>query len=216
MKKILLKPNNYYHIYNRGINATDIFFVEYNYRHFLNLYERYIQPISDTFAWVLMKNHFHFLLKINTKDEIISTFPNLQGFENLEGLDTAVIKRIYQQFSNLFNAYTKAFNKKYSRTGALFESNFHRKEVKTVNYFKQLIIYINNNPVHHGFCDKPGDYPWSSYNSTILKPFRFLGILTNLFFFNIEAKSIGIARAIAIYFNEDSEKKKEPKTLKAM
>jgi len=167
VKKILLKPDNYYHIYNRGINATDIFFVEYNYRHFLNLYERYIQPVSDTFAWVLMKNHFHFLLKINTKEEIISTFPNLQGFQNLEGLDIAVTKRIYQQFSNLFNAYTKAFNKKYSRTGALFESNFHRKEVKTVDYFKQLIIYINNNPVHHGFCDNPGDYPWSSFNSTI-------------------------------------------------
>jgi len=48
--------------------------------------------------------------------------------------------------------------------------------------------------------------------SNILKPFSFSGILTNLFFFNIEAKSIGIACAIAIYFNEDSEKKKESKT----
>lgn len=166
-KRVLLQPDKYYHIYNRGINSTDLFYVKDNYRHFLNLYEKYIEPISGTFAWVLMKNHFHFLIKINNRDGIISAFPNLQGFENLEGLDVMVKKRIYQQFSNLFNAYTKAINKRYNRTGALFESNFHRKEIENIKHFKNLVIYINNNPVHHEFCEHPEDYPWSSYNAIL-------------------------------------------------
>jgi len=36
---------------------------------------------------------------------------------------------------------------------------------------KQVILYIHNNPVHHGFCDHPVEYPWSSYLTCIsIKP----------------------------------------------
>jgi len=163
-KKILLEPNKYYHIYNRGIDSMNIFRDNENYEYFLNLYDKYIEPVANTFAWVLMKNHFHFLVKINTKKEIISSYNiDLQGFENLEGLESAITKRIYQQFSNMFNAYTKAINKRYSRTGALFESNFHRKLIDNPIYFKNVVIYIHQNPVHHHICEHPIEYAWSSY-----------------------------------------------------
>ncbi len=159
--KILLQPSKIYHIYNRGINSTDLFFENDNYEHFLRLYDKYIDPVADTFAWVLLKNHFHLLVKINS-------IPNLEGFESLQGLkNLPPEKRIYQQFSNLFNSYTKAINKRHKRTGALFESNFHRKLIDNKKYFKNMIVYINNNPVHHGFCEHALEYPWSSYLSTI-------------------------------------------------
>jgi putative transposase len=59
-----LEHGNYYHIYNRGINSTTLFNEKRNYQHFLNLYETHIDPIAETFAWCLMKNHFHFLVRI--------------------------------------------------------------------------------------------------------------------------------------------------------
>jgi len=38
-------------------------------------------------------------------------------------------------------------------------------------YFKTLVFYIHYNPVHHGFCERLQDYPWSSYGSVIsIKP----------------------------------------------
>ena len=160
--KPILEPEKYYHIYNRGINSCNLFQENTNYEHFLRLYEKYIDPITDTFAWVLMKNHFHLLVRIKPEDEI---FKNLEGFQNLRGLKSE--KRIYQQFSNLFNAYTKAFNKKYKRTGSLFESNFRRKLINDESYFKNIVVYIHNNPVHHGFCEHILDYPWSSYLTCI-------------------------------------------------
>lgn len=164
--KPILEPEKYYHIYNRGINSCDLFQENTNYEHFLRLYEKYIDPIADTFAWVLMKNHFHLLVKIKSEENM---FVNLEGFENLRGLVPS--KRIYQQFSNLFNAYTKAFNKKYKRTGSLFESNFRRKLINNESYFKNIVVYIHNNPVHHGFCEHILDYPWSSYLTCIsIKP----------------------------------------------
>lgn len=57
------------------------------------------------------------------------------------------------------------------RTGSLFEKPFHRIPVTTEKYFRQLIIYIHTNPVHHGFTDNFKDYPWSSYGTILsLKP----------------------------------------------
>lgn len=153
--QIPLEPDQFYHIYNRGINSCSIFKEISNYEHFLRLYDKYISPVAKTFAWVLMGNHFHLLVYI-TKPE---------GLEDLRPLE--VNKRINQQFSNLFNAYTKAFNKKHKRTGSLFEHSFRRKRIDTKDYLRQVVLYIHNNPVHHNFCEHPIEYPWSSYLSCI-------------------------------------------------
>jgi len=160
-----LEYGQYYHIYNRGIDGCNLFTETTNYEYFLQLFDKHIKPIADTYAWVLMKNHFHFLVRI--KDS--SDFP---GFKNLEGLGgpkslEGIVKPPHQYFSNLFNAYTKAFNKKYDRTGSLFEKNFHRKRIQSERYLKSVPLYIHNNPVRHGFCQDPADYPWSSYTSSI-------------------------------------------------
>lgn len=56
----------------------------------------------------------------------------------------------------------------YKRTGSLFEHPFRRKRVETEDYFKELVLYIHNNPVKHGHCRKPIDYHWSRYRDYIL------------------------------------------------
>ena len=68
-----------------------------------------------------------------------------------------------QAFSNLFNAYTKAFNKTYGRTGTLFERPFHRREVTSEGYALRLVTYIHQNPQKHGFVDDFRDWPYTSY-----------------------------------------------------
>ena len=142
-----LENGKYYHIYNRGINSTMLFKENKNYQHFLNLYDIHIEPIAETYAWCLMKNHFHFLVRIKDLNEIESEKKILPS----------------QSFSNLFNAYTKAFNKSYTRHSALFERPFRRKLIDNESYFQNLIAYIHNNPVHHKICDHPIEYPWTSY-----------------------------------------------------
>jgi REP element-mobilizing transposase RayT len=152
-----LDYGKFYHIYNRGINSCTIFTETTNYEYFLNLYDKHISPVADTYAWVLMKNHFHFLVRIK----------DLTGFGNLSGLPP------HQCFSNLFNAYAKAWNKTYTRHGSLFERPFKRKLINDIDYFRTMVLYIHNNPVHHGFTQHAKDYPWSSYLSCIsIKPTR--------------------------------------------
>jgi putative transposase len=151
---LLPEPDKFYHIFNRGINGSDLFREHDNYAHFLRLYEKYLSPVADTYAWCLMRNHFHLLLKVREEKEMNPVNNNNRN-------------RVSQAFSNLFNAYTKAVNKRYGRTGSLFEKNFHRIEVSTEPYLRSLVVYIHNNPVHHGFCDYLWDYPWSSYGTIV-------------------------------------------------
>jgi putative transposase len=157
-----LTIGHYYHIYNRGINSCDLFHSPDNFRLFLKLYDKYISPIADTFVWVLMGNHFHFLIWL--KEE-----PDLTGSDNLSGLRSNLQKPPHQHFSNLFNAYSKVFNKRFNRHGALFERPFKRKLIDNQMYLKQAVLYIHNNPVHHGFCQHPIEYLWSSYETCISK-----------------------------------------------
>jgi len=81
-----LTYRKFYHIYNRGINGCDLFKSKENYEYFLNLYDKHISTVADTFAWVLMKNHFHVLVRIKDEAEIKPRTTNLTGFENLLGM----------------------------------------------------------------------------------------------------------------------------------
>ncbi len=150
-----LIPGKFYHIYNRGINSESLFKETSNYEHFLRLFEKYIDPVAETFAWCLMPNHFHFLIRI-------------REFSNPDRVsESFLVKNPSLAFSHLFNAYAQAFNKRFKRTGSLFETPFKRKSINDSNYFKELVFYIHNNPVKHGFCHDLIDYPWSSYMTLI-------------------------------------------------
>ncbi len=68
--KPLLEYGKYYHIYNRGNNYENIFNENSDYEHFLRIYDIYISTVAETFAWCLMKNHFHILVRIKEDHEI--------------------------------------------------------------------------------------------------------------------------------------------------
>jgi putative transposase len=70
----LLEPGCVYHIYNRGINGENLFKEERNYRYFLEKYAQYIVPIADTFAYCLLKNHFHIAIRTKSEAEIVDFY----------------------------------------------------------------------------------------------------------------------------------------------
>ena len=166
-RDIPLEHGGYYHIYNRGNNGTNLFYTNDNYYHFLRLYEKYIDPIAETFAWCLMGNHFHLLVRVKEINEInVNSLPIPVRVSNPDRV-IKTIKQPHRYFSDLFNAYSQAINKQQKRTGSLFERPFHRIPINSDRYFQNLIVYIHQNPVHHGFTTDYKDYPWSSYGSIL-------------------------------------------------
>ena len=152
-----LENGCYYHIYNRGNNKESIFKDELNYAYFLKLWRKYISPIADTYAYCLLDNHFHSMIRI--KEDVAIKPKESLGRMNLPE----------QQFANFFNAYAKGINSRYSRTGKLFEERFNRKLIDKPEYFTQLIYYIHANPQKHGFINDFRQYKHSSFSSFLSK-----------------------------------------------
>jgi putative transposase len=158
-----LLPEVAYHIYNHANGSEDLFRSEDNYRYFLKKYAEYIYPIADTFAYCLLPNHFHLLVRMRGEEEVWEHLrtkkvrlksATLQEFGTLGEFSRAAS----WEFACLFNAYTQAYNKMYDRRGSLFVPNFKRKPITDDRYFTHLIAYIHLNPVKHGFAD--GLFGW--------------------------------------------------------
>lgn len=147
----------HYHIFNRGNNREDIFIEDRNYDYFINSLFLHLQHVLDIFAYCLMKNHFHLLVRIKTVEEQQRTFevtPTTQYFRPTNPT---------QQLSNFFNGYAKAINKSVGRTGSLFQKRFGRKPVTSTTYLMRAVCYIHCNPQIHGFVNDFREYPHSSY-----------------------------------------------------
>lgn len=56
-----LEEGQYFHIYNRGVNVEDLFKEQRNYYYFLQQYIAYCTDVFETYAYALLKNHFHLL-----------------------------------------------------------------------------------------------------------------------------------------------------------
>ncbi len=107
-----------YHIFSHGNGKEMIFRETSNYQYFLEKLEKYILPVADIYAYCLIPNHFHLLVR----------FKSFKGIE-IEGEHHFLMKN----FSNCLNAYSKAFNKVYNRKGALFLNTVKRKKFRTKN-----------------------------------------------------------------------------------
>lgn len=105
----MLRTETLYHIYNRANGSENLFREDRNYHYFLRQWTKYIEPIADTYAYCLMPNHFHFLIKTKSESEIASalSLSKLSSDQQANALS--------KRFSNLFNAYAKAYNKAYKR-----------------------------------------------------------------------------------------------------
>ena len=110
-----LQIGNFYHVYNRGNNRQTIFFERENYIYFLRLIkEHLITNAVDIVAYCLMPNHYHFLVYL--RDETLS-----------------------DAMKSLSLSYTKAINKRFNRSGVLFQGRFQSIEVLETDYLENKI-----------------------------------------------------------------------------
>jgi len=161
IREAQLHPGTIFHVFNRGINGAPIFFEEKNYHYFLQQYGRYVHPFVETFAYCLLGNHFHILVRVRSEQELQSVISKNKEKDHYWHVSKA--------FGSLFQGYTRAMNNMYNRTGALLETPFKRIPVTDEAYFSQLVAYIHQNPTKHGLMKDYRDYPYSSYHTHLAK-----------------------------------------------
>ncbi|MGF2735316.1 transposase [Marinobacter sp. DUT-1] len=128
------------HIVQRGNNRQVIFRGNSDQAFYTNLMKNYADEHGVLLhAWVLMDNHVHFLATPET-DKSISLFMQAIG-----------------------RRYVRYFNRRYDRTGSLWEGRFRSCLVDSENYLLTCQRYIEMNPVNAGMVNNPEDHWWSSY-----------------------------------------------------
>ncbi len=152
--KVSLQPGLYYHIFNRGNNRQLIFREVENYRYFLQLGKKYLSGIADVYCYALLPDHFHLLVRIGDETELTK-----RGVKDP--------KKISLQFGHWFNAYAKAFNRKYKQVSSLFEDRFERSPITTESHFDRIICYIHWNPQRHGLVEDFRMWDHSSFKSLL-------------------------------------------------
>lgn len=139
----IVYENAFYHVFSRGNDKQNIYRMEADYNKFLLTLEKLKRKYDHKlYGYCLMPNHFHLL--IETREIPISKI-----------------------MSSLLTSYTMYFNKKYKRSGHLFQDRFRSLICEKENYFLTIARYIHLNPVKAGLVKNPEDYFWSSHNEYI-------------------------------------------------
>lgn len=159
-----LQPNKVYHIFNHAVGNEHLFRNEKNYYFFLEKYFEYISPIAYTYAYCLMPNHFHFLLKIKP-ESLLKKSGIFEMSKSLKNNLSDISNILSKQFKNLFRSYTGSYDKIYERRGTLLEPRFKRLLVDSKEYFINAMNYIHQNPIHHSFVDNIEDWKFSSFTN---------------------------------------------------
>lgn len=162
-----MNEGTFYHIYNRGNNRENIFFEEENYHFFLQRYKDYLSDYVDTYAYCLMPNHFHFgiWVKVEETTKVSETFVVSSTASLLPA--PGKLTSIEKAFRDFFISYAKSINKRYDRTGSLFQYKFKRKPILNNKHLMRLVLYLHANPLEAGLCKKYDAWKFSSYNAIL-------------------------------------------------
>jgi len=117
-----LQPNTCYHIFNHANGFENVFREEENYRFFLEKYRVFITPVVETYAYCLLPNHFHLVVRIrkrevieeiirNKKESTSNSFSKVRNFGKVSISDEEIERYLSKQFANLFSSYTQSFKK---------------------------------------------------------------------------------------------------------
>lgn len=130
-----------YHIIQRGNNKNYIYEDNLDKKMFFKLLLDAREKCDfKILYYVLMDNHYHMVI---------------------EAGDIPISKAIQR----LNTAYSKYYNKKYSRIGGIYGGRYTASLITETKYYFQLLKYLADNPVKAGIVKNPSDYRWSAHTS---------------------------------------------------
>lgn len=139
-RRRLQPPGTPHHVIQRGVNRVDIFRSEADYECFLAILRAAtVKHQTDVHTYVLMTNHVHLIVTPQVKNGLSQTMKTVE------------------------EAYVRHFNRRYKRTGGLYEGRYRSLVIDSDRYLLTCMRYVDLNPVRAGIVNRPEDYGWSSH-----------------------------------------------------
>jgi len=173
-RKFEFQDGSYYHVYNRGVDKREIFLDKEDLHYFLDRIQDFNNinvfggshnmkyknrklrgtasksNIVEILAGAVNPNHFHFILKqVRSSDD--KKHKGVSGF-----------------IQRLCTGQAMYFNKKYKRSGSLFQGRFKASQIRNQGHLKELVAYVNLNYKVHKLNPKK-DIVWTTYDEYLGK-----------------------------------------------
>ena len=158
----------YFHIYNRTVGHDFLFMNHENYRYFLEKWQLYLEKYIEVYAFCLMSNHFHFVVRVKMLDDKIRENISLEKTKAAQKFSKNLVDYngfLEDQFKRFFSAYALAYNKEHKRHGNLFQSRFKRVQISDEVGLRNAICYVHHNPIHHDYSNSYDAWKFSSYKA---------------------------------------------------
>jgi len=171
-------PDTFYHVLSRGNERKEIFRDEKDHLRFLDTLGKMVERFKlEVHAYVLMENHFHLL--VHTKEANLSRAIQWLGV-----------------------SYSVWFNRKYQRSGHLFQGRFKSFLIENDRYFTTMCLYIHGNPLRARIVKRLSDYRWSSYQAYADKKHEVSWLTTELVLGMYGGSRKRFLRAQRVFFEE--------------
>ena len=194
-----LTPEGYYHIYNRTVGKEQPLKNSEEIHNLLGRFKRLLTPYMDILSYAILINHYHLITRVKPID-----------LDLLRGETSSMAKRfladevpyshfLSDQFRRLQLGYTKRYNRKYGRTGSLWQARFKRVSISEIQHLVRKITYVHHNGLHHLGHRTYLEYPHTSYHAVISDKPTSLAREHVLELFKQNEKSSGLAQFIAYH-----------------
>ena len=173
MRNIRIAPDEHYHLFNRGMIKQNIFLDKNDYSRFLFLILYFQSPVTIPHPKRFIKSfvqHSVFDISVEEKQKIIKNrYVELVSFCLMPNHFHLIIREVKEggiskYMQRVLNSYTKYFNKRYEKSGHLFQGPYKAVHIKDDNHLLYLSTYIHKNPTElNQWKGKEKTYIWSSY-----------------------------------------------------
>ena len=166
MRKVAFANDEYYHVYNRGVDKREVFLDNEDFVRFLTCLREFnrIDPIGSLYEKSFKDKHLATYL--GTKSPIGDLVPAIPVVEIIAYCLNPnhfhlILKQLQENGISKFmlklsTGYTTYFNKKYKRNGSLFQGPFKAIHIDSNEYLLYLSAYVNRNYFIHGYNDNLG------------------------------------------------------------
>jgi len=179
-----LQEGYLYHIYNQGNNRQRIFFKHINYEFFKKKIIEYVKPYADVFAYCLMPNHFHLMVRVIKLQLPVQTIYQNKTSNKMRSINDSI--------GIMVRSYTNAINKQEDRSGSLFKNP---TKSECLNCPKNLSPAFNAQNRTKGFIDSKVNYPQTVFDYIHENPVKSNLVRRAIFYEFSSAKNY--------FFNED-------------
>lgn len=181
----------HYHILFRSIDGIPLFKTENEYFFFLEKWKRFTDPVFSTWAYSMLDNHAHFIIKVKQLEEVLEALNALPTEAKTKIIrqfmktnDASLIGPVIQRQINSFMvSYANTYNHIGERKGGLFQRPFRRSIIESEAHLQHAIVYVHANVQRHGLLRDFRTHPHHSYHAILQKDSTFIDAEAVLHFF---------------------------------